>query len=98
MTLIRGVQTATLNPPPAGTLQRGRYYRLAAPGTVTSAGNPVKWRVSFAPKRCKVLKQSDGSYLLRAKKVGRCNVKAYSKTVPGQWLSFKKYYRYTVRY
>ena len=97
MTLIRGVQSATLNPVPAGTLQRGRYYRLASPGTVTSAGNPVTWRVSFAPKRCKVLKQSDGSYLLRAKKLGRCNVKAYSKTVPGQWLPFKKYYRYTVR-
>lgn len=98
MTLIRGVQTATLNPVPAGTLQRGRFYRLAGPGTLTSAGNPVKWRVSFAPKRCKVLKQSDGSYLLRAKKLGRCNVKAYSPPVAGQWLPFKKLYRYTVRF
>ena len=58
----------------------------------------MKWRVSFAPKRCKVLKQSDGSYLLHAKRLGRCNVRAYSPTVPGLWLPYKKLYRYTVRY
>lgn len=96
MTLIRGRQTATLTPPAPGALTRGMLYRLAVPGTVTSAGNPVWWRVTFGAKRCKVLKQADGSYLLLAKKLGRCNVRAVARPVAGQWLKFKNWHRYTV--
>lgn len=97
LTLAPGVQTATLTPPAPGTLTRGNYYRLAGPGTVTTAGNPVTWRVTSGAKRCKVLKQADGSYLLQARKPGRCTVRAYARPVAGQWLTFTKLHRYTVR-
>ena len=96
LTLIRGRQTAVLAPPPPGSLTRFTVYRLAGPGTRTNAGATVKWRVPLGAKRCKVLRQADGTVLLRAKRLGRCNVRAYAPAVPGQWIKFKKTYRYRV--
>jgi len=95
--LARGKQTATLSPPVPPTLRRGTYYRLSSAGTLTNAGYPVTWRVSFGTARCKVLKQADGSYQLRAKKLGRCTVRAYVAPVAGQWLKYSKYYKYRVQ-
>ena len=95
--LAQAVQTATLTPPPPGTLLRKSVYRLAQPGTKTNAGNTVTWRVSYGKKRCKVVNSGDGSVLLRTVMKGRCNVRAYAPPVAGQYLKLKKTFKYRVR-
>lgn len=95
--LARGKQTATLVAPAAGKLARKTAYRLALPNTRTNAGTTVAWRVSFGKARCKVTVGSDGTVFLRTVKKGRCNVRASAPPVIGQWLAFKKLYKYRVR-
>ena len=95
--LARGKQTATLVAPAPGKLARKTAYRLALPNTRTNTGTTVAWRVSYGKKRCKVTVGSDGTVFLRTVKKGRCNVRASAPPVVGQWLAFKKLYRYRVR-
>lgn len=95
--LARGKQTATLLAPAQRKLVRGTAYRLALPNTRTNAGTTVAWRVSFGKGCCKVTVGTDGTVFLRTVKKGRCNVRASAPPVIGQWLAFKKLYRYRVR-
>jgi hypothetical protein len=95
--LARGKQTAALAAPATKSrLKRYATYRLANPGTKSSSGNTVTWRVAKGKKRCSVVNASDGSVFLRTKRPGWCRVIAYSPPVAGQWLRFKKVYKYKV--
>ena len=96
--LARGKQTAALIAPATRSkLKRYRTYLLARPDTRTNAGNTVTWKVTYGKKRCKVTKGSDGTVFLRAKRTKLCKVRAYAPPAVGQWLRFKKVYRYYVR-
>jgi hypothetical protein len=94
--LARGTQTARLDPHSGHLLRRGHYYWLGSGSTVTNAGAVVSWRVTYGTSRCKITRRADGSYQLRAKRLGRCNVRAYAPPVDGTWLRLYKYYRYRV--
>jgi len=95
--LARGKQTASLVAPATKSrLKRYATYRLANPGTRSSSGNTVTWRVAKGKKRCSIVNASDGSVFLRTKRPRWCRVIAYSPPVAGQWLRFKKVYKYKV--
>ena len=96
--LARGKQTATLIAPATRSkLKRYRTYKLAEPATRTNAGNTVAWKVIYGKKRCKVYTSGDGTVWLRTQRTKLCKVRAYAPPAVGQWLRFKKVYRYYVR-
>lgn len=94
--LARGNQNLSLSAQPPPTLRRGTNYPLAPAGTLTSAGFPVNWRVSLGKSRCLVIRQSDGSQVLSARKPGRCNVVASASPTDGQWLALSRVFRFRV--
>ncbi|MBI1350235.1 MAG: hypothetical protein GC156_03870 [Actinomycetales bacterium] len=95
--LARGRQTAAVVAPTTKShLKRYRTYRLANPGTKSTSGNTVTWRVLKGRWRCAIINASDGSTYLRTKRLGWCRVRAYSPPVAGQWLRYKKIYKYKV--
>lgn len=95
--LARGLQTAAVVAPTTKSrLKRYRTYRLANPGTKSTSGNTVTWRVLKGRWRCSIINASDGSTYLRTKRLGWCRVRAYSPPVAGQWLRYKKIYKYKV--
>lgn len=87
ITLIPGNQTALLDAPPSGSINKGRTLTLESPAQVdTNAGQNITWKITKGKNSiCKLTFPSSGAVKLKMIKKGQCNVKGTAPGVPGQW-------------
>ena len=92
-TVLTGVgqQTANVNPPISGRVNKGRAIVLEGPGQGdTNAGQNIVWRVQKGSKSvCKLGFPADGSVTVKLTKSGQCTVVGSAPGVPGQWSPYR---------
>ena len=95
---IPGTQTATVDAPPSGSVNKGRTLTLESPAQVdTNAGQNITWRITKGKNKiCKLKFPSSGSVKLKMLKKGQCNVKGTAPGVSGQWNPYTVYRSYRV--
>lgn len=94
--LAPGWQTAPLIAPPSGSIARGQRVRLGRASLVTTAGQPVEWRVTKGREVCKLIRSPKGATSVIAQRSGACNVRASAPGVEGQWNAYSVYRIYTI--
>lgn len=94
--LTPGWQTAPLAAPASGVIARGTRVRLGRAGLVTTAGQPVEWRVTKGRGVCELIRTANGAMSVMARRTGACNVRASAPGVDGQWKSYAVYRLYTI--
>lgn len=82
-----GQQTANVNPPISGRVNKGKAIVLEGPGQGdTNAGQNIVWSVRKSSKKiCKLGFPADGSVTVKLVKNGSCTVTGKAPGVPGQW-------------
>ena len=92
-TVLTGVgqQTANVNPPISGRVNKGRAIVLEGPGQGdTNAGQNIVWRVQKGSKSvCRLGFPADGSVTVKLTKSGQCTVVGSAPGVPGQWSPYR---------
>lgn len=85
-----GQQTANVNPPISGRVNKGKAIVLESPGQQdTNAGQNIVWSVTKASKKvCKLGFPADGSVTVKLTKSGQCTVTGRAPGVPGQWAPY----------
>jgi hypothetical protein len=96
ITLILGKPSARLTAPASGRLSLSRSYSLSPAGTKATSGSQISWRVTKGVKRCTVGQRSNGSWVLKTIRPGRCLVRAVAPRVPGEWRQASFRYRYQI--
>jgi hypothetical protein len=89
-----GYQTIQAKAPTPGRIAFKRWYRLADPNLVTSAGVPVSWVVTSGSYRCRIKPTVLGAMVLIMKRHGSCTIAARANGVPQTWLKLNKRYTY----
>lgn len=82
-----GQQTANVNPPVSGRVNKGKAIVLEGPGQGdTNAGQNIVWSVKKSSRSvCKLGFPADGSVTVKLVKKGSCTVTGKAPGVPGQW-------------
>ena len=85
-----GQQTANVNPPISGRVNKGKAIVLEGPGQGdTNAGQNIVWSVKKSSKSvCKLGFPADGSVTVKLVKKGSCTVTGKAPGVPGQWAPY----------
>ena len=86
-----GQQTANVNPPVSGRVNKGKAIVLEGPGQGdTNAGQNIVWRVGKGSKKiCRLGFPADGSVTVTLTKRGQCTVTGTAPGVPGQWSAYR---------
>ena len=94
--LAPGWQTAPLAAPASGMRELGSRTRLGRASLVTTAGQPVVWRVTKGRRLCELRRTPSGATWLLARRTGSCNVRASAPGVDGQWNAYAVFRVYTI--
>ena len=94
--LAPGWQTAPLAAPASGTIARGTRVKLGQARLVTTAGQPVEWRVTKGRGVCELIRSASGATSVIARRSGACNARASAPGVDGQWNAYAVFRVYTI--